>query len=234
MTKINTLIDKLETTKDKYANTGMHFINCKINKFEFFPGGAGLVNTNTLLNKIDYIFVGNDFGLLKDYESYSDNSKYEMVTLSNLYSFLDENKELLDINKIFFTNIILGARDNSQKVTGLSSGAKNSDFVKYSFDFFEDTVSLIKPKAIVLLGKPVMSIFSKRHKHLYKLTQKNFYNIYTENVNFDSIEIRGEVYPVCPLIHPSFRNVNLTKNGFETVNSRQIEKNYLTRIIETT
>lgn len=197
--------------KLNYNNTGMKPIKTE-DRFGFFPYGTGTFGCDFPRRGI--MILGQDFGN-KDYVDKLEGKGESMtksVTWRNLLVLL--NKGGVEFTDCFFTNAIMGMREEGEKMTGNAppfnskKHPRGPEFLKECFSFFEEQVSQQKPSLIVCLGKSVYSFLKAGgiqplesfpdNSSYEKIPPKFFY--------IKSVDVRDHKANLCLVVHPSTPN----------------------------
>jgi hypothetical protein len=125
----------------------------------FFPGGDGLwrednelsVESSKRIRREGVMFLGNDFGTLRSYESLRLKSFENPVTWKNLKSRV--RRANLPTDRAFFTNSVLGLRLGSEtKALDKRDWQNSRQFAAFCREFLLFQVEALVPRLIVVLG----------------------------------------------------------------------------------
>lgn len=132
----------------------------------FFPGGDGLWRDDSQLEKPSLgllptggvVFVGNDFGTLKTYDSLKQKRFENPPTWRNVKERV--RRASLPIHLTFFTNAVMGLRGEG-KALDKKSWMSMLGFPEFCREFFLFQIEILKPRLLVLLGPEAQFSFSK-------------------------------------------------------------------------
>jgi hypothetical protein len=159
-------LEKVTKGKDNvFVKSGMYGLSSQLN-FGFFPLGSGkLVNQDMALIKNAEIieggilFLGNDFGTIRDYLKNNATTLTEKKTgnqtVAKILKYFRDNNIENKIDHCFFSNIHLGLRIQGGQMTRIDK--LEPDYIKLCAEFLVDCIVKIKPKLIVAMGKETMS-----------------------------------------------------------------------------
>lgn len=125
----------------------------------FFPGGDGLwrednelsVESSKRIRREGVMFLGNDFGTLRSYESLRLKGFENPITWKNLKSRVRRAK--IPPDYAFFTNSVLGLRLGSgTKALDKRDWQNSSQFAAFCQEFLLFQVEALLPRLIVVLG----------------------------------------------------------------------------------
>ena len=125
----------------------------------FFPGGDGLwredselsVESSKKIRREGMMFLGNDFGTLRSYESLRLKSFENPITWKNLKSRV--RRANLPTDRAFFTNSVLGLRLGSgTKALDKRDWQNSPQFAAFCQEFLRFQVEALLPRLIVVLG----------------------------------------------------------------------------------
>jgi len=195
----------------------MQRIAGKIKGTAFFPGGRGTTDGSETISNKPIMVLGQDFDTVEKFNKDVEADEEDMeknATWNNLRKLLKECD--FKLNDCFFTNVILGARNNS-KATGKSPAFKDKEFISYCRKFFLKQLETQKPKLILVLGKEVAMFLGQYGGKL---------EVWKKIINFQSVDeagnqiIRDATFPngittnLVLLVHPSYRPVNVKRRRF--------------------
>jgi hypothetical protein len=137
----------------------------------FFPGGDGLWRDSEdlsqpkqgLLPRDGAVFIGNDFGTLSSYLKLRDKG-FENVPTWRHIKIRIENAEIPK-EKTFFTNAILGLRENGTAL-GKRSWMAMRTFAEFCGDFLRFQLDILSPRLVVVMGPDAQlafDAFGKQH-----------------------------------------------------------------------
>lgn len=125
----------------------------------FFPGGDGLWRQDSQLQfaspgtirQRGVMFLGNDFGTLKTYETLRSNGYENPPTWRNLKSRI--RRANIPTDFAFFTNSVLGLRSAAgSKALDKRAWHSSPQFARFCQDFLCFQVEALAPRLIVVLG----------------------------------------------------------------------------------
>lgn len=132
----------------------------------FFPGGDGLwrddsqleMPSSGLLPSGGIVFVGNDFGTLKSYQSLKNKGYENPPTWRNVKERV--RRAGLPPQLTFFTNAVMGLRGEG-KALDKKSWTSMPGFPEFCREFFLFQIEMLQPRLLVLLGPEAKFSFSK-------------------------------------------------------------------------
>ena len=125
----------------------------------FFPGGDGLwredselsAQSSKKIRRGGMMFLGNDFGALRSYESLRLKSFENPIPWKNLKSRV--RRANLPTDRAFFTNSVLGLRlGNRTKALDKRDWQNLPQFAAFCEEFLLFQVEALEPRLIVVLG----------------------------------------------------------------------------------
>lgn len=132
----------------------------------FFPGGDGLWRDDSqiempslgLLPSGGIVFVANDFGTLKTYDSLKKKGFENPTT----WRYVKERvrQANLPVDLTFFTNAVMGLRAAGNALDK-KSWITTSGFPEFCREFFLFQIEVLNPRLLVLLGPEAQFSFSK-------------------------------------------------------------------------
>ena len=139
----------------------------------FFPGGDGLWRDPGSValpsaGKIEthgVVFLGNDFGTLRQYEKYRVRGYEDPWTWKNVKRRVMEAD--IPVSSTFFTNAVIGLRSEG---TALQERhwSRDKAFFDLCGDFLHFQLSELKPNLLVVLGPKAREAFDALGKHQFK------------------------------------------------------------------
>ena len=179
----------------------------------FFPGGHGLwmehVEPHFPVGGI--MILGHDFHSEEEYQKSLERKKEDLnaPTWRNLRSLLQEAD--VPLHHCLFTNFFMGLRACTE-TTGPFPGRKDPAFVQRCAAFFLHQVRLQQPRAVVVLGSEVPSLFAPLAHQLEPWRGARLGAIDRAGAtHITNVQFTTDAPPctVISLIHPSLRHANL-------------------------
>lgn len=222
-----------------YDKTGMIKIKEPMDGVGFFPAFRGVNDGTADISRKDFIVLGQDQDNLKGYEKNKANKHEEnSATWRNMDKLFGRVK--ISMDDCFFTNAIMGLRD-TKKSTGKSPGYRKPEFTQACLEILEDTIKLVKPKAIICLGIWPARFLGMASGDIAKklICLDSYQEIDAHNCAL----IKGARIDrftdfktnVAIIVHPSYRGVNAKKRSFKRIkNHERAEVEILKELISTT
>ncbi len=201
-----------------------------IEKIAFFPGGLGVLpeENNQMIPEI--LILGHDFSTVKEFIKLKD------VKIDECNDPTWRNMNLLfssagiNMKNCFFSNVFMGLRD-TESMTGKFPGYKDKEFVNRCIEFLKYQVEIVKPKAIITLGKYAPEMLSKTSVDLN--VWKNFNALKSTDYGFVSgVNIGGAECSCVALVHPSMRNSNVHRRKYKLKNGNEAEIEMLKELVK--
>jgi hypothetical protein len=145
----------------------------------FFPGGNGLAQACGSLPKQPIMLVGQDFGTLSYWNSLGPyevaNGEPSSGTWAAIERWIGEG--LLNPTRCFFTNVLLGVRDDvsdsRRRIDGPSPGLSHGRYVNESVDSLLRQIQMLKPSVVVALGVVPAWLLADRLMRVEQATRSN-------------------------------------------------------------
>ena len=194
LAKFGSLPDSLDWGHGRIPGTG------------FFPGGDGLVRPRTGMAIPDVLIIGQDFGTLAYFNECIERGEelLSQPTWRGILSRLDDAK--IDRQRCLFTNAFVGYRK-----TGRNDGAFPArtidDYVDRCQTLIARQIGLLRPRAIVALGRYVPSFLSALSPDLPWGGAFTFKRI-DERRPLARAMFGEHRATVCALVHPSRGRLN--------------------------
>ena len=123
----------------------------------FFPGGDGLwrdeghisESSNGSMGQHGIVFLGNDFGTLASYKKLQSNGFENVPTWRHIKKRAVAAH--LPVGALFFTNTILGLREEGSALTK-QSWKKMPKFAEFCGEFLRFQLQTVKPRLVVVMG----------------------------------------------------------------------------------
>jgi len=207
--------------------------NTGLKKRGFYPVGRGLWNNeDRIVSGKTIMVLGQDFG---GYEGYyrSIQEGEESVngpTWRNLLKLLDDAK--IDLDKVFFTNAVMGQRKKGLASIKNDVWVKEKDFLIDNLNFLKMQILVQRPKVILVLGKEAFPILKALHPALKDLKSgMSFLQLdspanlmkFSQSIKFD--EIPDYSFKLVFLVHPSYRHLNVGRRNYLNYSSTDAENN---------
>ncbi len=184
----------------------------------FFPGGDGLIYPRSSDLFPDILIVGHDFGTLGYLGACiaAGEERVTQPTWRGLLARLAAAK--IEPQRCLFTNAFLGYRISGGN-TDVFPARSDRDYIGRCRDFLGRQIDLVRPRAVVTLGKHVPSFLSALSPDLPWSSARNFAQIdrvgpIVANANFD-----GRRASVCALVHPSYGHLNVVRRRYRGRNA---------------
>lgn len=230
-----TLFEKMKKTVKSYSSFIVTVPDIRLKGTAFFSAGDGVYkeNNETIKSHYPIMVVGQDYDNQDNFykvQKLSNQSELDNknTTWRNLIKILGEDV----VKKSFFTNAIMGLRVESTKNTGVSVAFKkgNENFLQENISFFEEQVSVIKPKVIICLGAQMPRFIGKCFPHVFPDLDKivSFKQLDTSDFKDQNELIFGEKsIKIIFITHPSLYYVNVSKR----IGGIEFERNLIDRAI---
>jgi uracil-DNA glycosylase len=211
-------------------------VNGEINGPGFFPGAYGMLTQSDRISDKQIMVLGQDQDNTKGFEQ-SLRAKRETYsqTWTNLLGLFKEAQ--IDRSQCFFTNCLMGIRQNATTNTGVSPGYKDAEFRRNCLEFLSFQISLQRPKVILCLGQMSIKMLCEVSGQLdqelkglgtiIKIDEAN--KAVNFAVSFDNIP--NFTTNVVLLIHPSFRPSNIARRRYKHWLGHEAEKAILFEVI---
>jgi len=195
--------------------TGVVKINKQCGFTAFFPGGEGIWKQNQNQNqnqksKIPTIMViGQDFSTVNKYILMlaGKANDIDSSTWRNLIKLF--NQSGIDLEDCFFTNVFMGLRQ-SKSMVGEFPGYKDIEFRKRSIEYLKFQIEIVKPRAIITLGKYAAELLACTTDDLK--AWRNWAALKQPDIGLvKNITIGKHKYNCVALEHPSMRNSNVKR-----------------------
>ena len=197
----------------------------------FFPGGLGLWNDANYEKEPEIMVLGHDFSTVSTYEKmkYENKSELNDPTWRNLRKLFEQVN--INLNTCFFTNVFMGLR-NTKSMTGTFPGYKDKAFVKRNLAFLEKQIEIVKPKAIITLGKFSAELLGYLSSDLTRW--KNGEALTGGDCGaLKHVQFKDHSCTCISLLHPSMRNSNLKMRKYKSYTGHDAEVAMLNELIDT-
>lgn len=211
-------------------------VNGEINGPGFFPGAYGMLTQSDRISDKSIMVLGQDQDNTTGFQlSLREKRETYSKTWTNLLQLFNEVQ--IDLAQCFFTNCLMGIRQNTTTNTGVSPGYKNPEFRRRCLEFLCFQISLQRPKVILCLGKMSIKMLCQVSSQLsqalngldtiIKIDEAN--KAVNFAVSFDSIP--GFTTNVVLLVHPSYRPSNIGRRRYKHWSGNEAEKAILFEVI---
>ena len=188
----------------------------------FFPGGDGLVHPRTSARIPDILVIGHDFGTLAYLDAciVAGEERLSQPTWRGILSRLDAAE--IDPQSCLFTNAFVGYRKTGGNTDDFPARA-DGEYECRCRAFLARQIDLLRPKAIIALGKHVPSFLAALSADLPWSTTRTFAQIDRVGPLVCRARFGDHRASVCALVHPSFAHLNVgrrrcrDRNGAELV-----------------
>lgn len=199
-----------------------------LNLTAFFPGGRGLWLEDDSTVFPDIMVIAHDFSTVEEFNKMERDNRNEInsSTWRGMIKLFEEAN--IDLNQCFFSNVYMGLRESALS-TGRFPGAKDKAFVERNLDFLRLQINAVKPKLIIIMGKPASIRFSKLSNALVEAWSKGKALSQPNNGLKRRVSIDGAEYLCVAIEHTSMRNSNVkrrfykNKTGEHTGNTAEVE-----------
>lgn len=138
----------------------------------FFPGGDGLWRDEVQISEASsgsvchkgILFLGNDFGTLSSYKKLQGNGYENVPTWRHIKKRVLAAQ--LPLSALFFTNTILGLREEGTALTK-QSWKKMPMFAEFCGEFLRFQLQTVKPRLVVVMGPDARDSFDAFGKPSY-------------------------------------------------------------------
>lgn len=139
----------------------------------FFPGGDGLwreegelhLESSGQLPRNGIMFIGNDFGTVKSYSKLVSRRFENPPTWKHIKVRIQ--KAELPVEATFFTNAILGLREEGTALTK-KSWQKLPRFSEFCGEFLQYQFAILEPRLVVIMGPDAKDAFDTFAKNKYR------------------------------------------------------------------
>lgn len=227
---------RLEVEKLGYPQGIISKVNGEINGPGFFPGAYGMLTQSDRISDKSIMVLGQDQDNTEGFQkSLRLNRETYSKTWTNLLQLFNEVQ--IDLAQCFFTNCLMGIRQNATTNTGISPGYKDPEFRRSCLKFLCYQISLQRPKVILCLGQMSIKMLCQVSSQLaqamdgldtiIKIDEAN--KAVNFAVSFDSIP--GFTTNVVLLVHPSYRPSNIGRRHYKQWLGHEAEKAILFEVI---
>ncbi|MDB5070074.1 MAG: hypothetical protein JWM87_1185 [Candidatus Eremiobacteraeota bacterium] len=179
----------------------------------FFPGGDGLVRPRTAEGFPDVLIVGHDFGTLGYFDScvVAGQERIAQPTWRGILSRLGAAD--IDPQRCFFTNAFVGFRISGRN-TDAFPARSDREYVQRCRDFLAWQIQIVRPRAVVALGKHVPSFLAAISRDLPWAAARDFAQIDGAGPLVAGARFGGHHASVCALVHPSYGHLNVVRRRY--------------------
>ncbi|GAC1300823.1 MAG: hypothetical protein NVSMB24_02340 [Mucilaginibacter sp.] len=190
----------------------------------FFPGCTGVHDNNSASADKFIMVVGQDFDTKINYDKLEEKGEVECnTTWRNLKKLLKDIN--IDKDKCFFTNTYMGVRKNG-KNTGPSPAKKSPWFVEQCQYFFQQQLTIINPKLVLILGREPAKFVAKMFPDQFDSWRnmkllKQFYQ--KEKSIACELKFENQFILFLFVLHPSMSNTNRSLIWGKGIKERETE-----------
>ncbi len=205
---IQHLRDKAQTLP--YEQTGMVGLSAKasIGGAGFFPYAWGSVDPGTPLSAMPVMVLGQDQDRVSGLAlSIKKGSERYTPTWRNMEALFGEAG--IPLEACFFTNFVMGVRQDSKRNTGPSPGLAHADFMQGCAALFLEQLQAQRPKLIITLGMIPFQLLSlvSRDLRFRTVAIADFAHLDERGTtSFDTLFDTPDHYAttVVPICHPCY------------------------------
>jgi uracil-DNA glycosylase len=199
----------------------------------FFPGASGTSDDFEKPKKI-ILCLGQDQDRVAGFKKSKgkENEEYTPTWRNTVELF-----EAVGINleDCFFTNCLLGVRENAEKNTGKSPGFAHPDFVEECANLLRAEIEFLKPKIILCLGMTPFRFLGllSREILLRSVCTDEFKELDAWNFQLtEEKSLLDHPIQIAVLCHPSYRKLNVQYRVFNDQKGEEAEIEMLKTVLK--
>jgi uracil-DNA glycosylase len=203
---------------------GMAKVNGEITGPGFFPGASG-ASDDFKSSKKSILVLGQDQDRVEGFEK-SKGKRHEKYTPTwkHMERFFDEVG--IKMEDCFFTNCLLGVRENAEKNTGKSPGFAHPDFVEECAKLLREEIQFFQPKIILCLGLVPFRFLGllSREILIRSVCVDEFKELDAWNFQLTAENsLLAHPIQITVLCHPSYRKLNAQYRKFGSLTGENAE-----------
>jgi len=200
----------------------------------FFPIGLGLHDKSSKDTKLDIMILGQDWGSKRDYDKVkrSGEESLKNPTWKNMTKLLELCG--IDLNRCFFTNAFMGIRTGDSSINSINWKKDLPNHYTKCQEFFLTQLEFLKPKLIIVLGKPAANFLGDFQNNKILLPWKNFSY---KKMDLSNEQLKKNVVfnlnkgnlktTIVSIVHPCYRLRNVGMRSYNNSNGNEAEVNMI-------